>query len=71
VQSVLALAPNEMATVESRGYEIAKAISPGNSNVDIDLYYNAGSSPNHGIVPGSFTVEISDFNENPNSFLSD
>ena len=65
------LAPNETTTVESRGYEIAKAISPGTSNVDVNLYYNAGSSPNQGIVPGSFTVELSDSNGNPNVPLSD
>lgn len=64
------LAPNETATVESRGYEIAKVISTGTSNVDVDFYYNAGNSPNQGIVPGSFTFEISDFNENTHSFLS-
>ena len=40
------LAPNEKTTtVESRGYEIAKVISPGTSNVDVNLYYNAGNSP--------------------------
>ncbi|WP_458746361.1 hypothetical protein [Candidatus Nitrosocosmicus sp. T] len=54
------LAPNEMATVESRGYEIATAISPGTSNVDVDLYYNAGNSPNQGIVTRSFSFDVND-----------
>ncbi len=65
------LAPNETTTVESRGYEIAKAISPGTSNLDVDLYYNADSSPNQGIVPGSFTVELGDYNGKSNVPLSD
>ena len=64
------LAPYETDTVESRGYEIASAISPGTSNVDVELYYNAGNSPNQGIVTGSFTFESSDSNANMNIFSS-
>ena len=54
------LAPYETDTVESRGYEIASAISPGTSNVDVELYYNAGNSPNQGIVTRSFSFDVND-----------
>jgi hypothetical protein len=52
------LGPNERATVESTGYEIPRAISPGISNVDLTFYYKTENSPNQGIVPTSFSFDI-------------